>query len=42
MNMKTCKFLLFADDMKIFMPIHSTDDMTSLQYDLVNFLYGTH
>lgn len=34
---KTCKFLLFADDMKIFMPIHLCNDTTSLIYDLDQF-----
>jgi len=34
---KTCKFLLFADDMKIFMLSHLSNDTTSLIYDLDQF-----
>jgi len=34
---ETCKFLIFADDLKLYLPIYSIDDCVKLQSDLDRF-----
>lgn len=38
-NFNHCKFLLFADDMKMYMPVNSYDDQLRFQEDIDTLLY---